>query len=682
MQNRHGKARPTRPVPEKEVLQKHPSEPTLFSLQMQMGGDNTRLARWEWVCLAMLIAIAAALRFWRLGDPSFWCDESGSVRFGLCPIGDILACRMEVASPPVHLVLIHYALMLFGVSEWTARLPCAIFGVALIPAQYLLARMLCGRRIAVLSSLFICLSAYQIYYSRDAHGYSVYAFLSWLSLYFFFRILFSDGAKLRHWFGYSAACVLLVASHFMGAVACLGQGIIGLAFLATRVWKRYPWNITRRMIAGFTCSAIAVAAVLAFYMRQIGTILSGDSPLIPGSQLLRVDFHLLYHLATRQGFGNSLGLALFVFLMVAGLIYMTGRSRIAAIVLVLWLVFPYALTATIDLGATPMPRYNIFAYPSIAILAGCGICATINIGLRLSRGRWWGYSATLPIVLLWAIAMIPAYRDYYSITANDWPKRDVAKWINENTPEESIILFMNVYELRWIGPNGYKIPNRTFAYLGICEPKTQLRFRAFLEKYPEVAFVHLGDMPNWTKQIHGQRETFTNVHGEYLARRGLYNTTDYDGVPDEKDLTRLGQISASVTYNTEDDLILKAREAKRPTFRRLVKGFGFWLNPQDGRDWMTATGTAQVAVYQLDSAPRPVVLKVRAVGIGADKIEVANPDGPIGSLQIVQNELREYSLSISNLPPGRTMLTFKVGGQARSTNGQPPVILFDNITAE
>ncbi|MEI6807835.1 MAG: glycosyltransferase family 39 protein [bacterium] len=685
MKRRRDKAHLTRSIPEQEVRQENLSEPTLFSLQMQAGGVNTRFDRWEWVCLAILVTIAAALRFWRVGNPSFWCDESGSMRIALGSIQDILTCKIDV-TPPLHMVLIHYSLMLFGNNEWAARLPVVIMGTAIIPVQYMLARIICGRRIAIVSSLFVCFSAYQIYYSRDAHGYSVYAFFSWLSLYFFCRIVFCDGEKKRHWIGYALASVLMVMSHFMGAVACLAQGIIGSALLATRVWKKYPWGPTKRLITGFALSAVAVAILLGFYMRQIGVILRSEVTPWAGSQLLQIDAHLLYRLFTRQGFGNGLGLGLFICLLVMGLIYATRRSRIVAAVLVLWLVFPYALSAAVDLGQKPEPRYFIFTYPSIAILSAYGVWAVVRLGLRLSRERAWGYSAALPVFALWAVTMVPVYNDYYRITGNDWPKRDVTRWIKENTQEGSIVLTWNVYELRWMGPSGYpeeyKIPNRTFAHLGVCDYNTSSRFRAFLEKYPEVAFLYLGDSPGWPKYIFGQKKTFTNIHGIYLARRGMYNTADNDGSPEQEDLTKNETFSASFSYNTEEDLILKARKENRLILRRLVNGFGFWLNPKDGGDWMTATGTAQVAIYQLGSEPRSVRLKARAVGLGVDKLEIVGPGGTLGSWQIIQNEVRDYALSISNMPPGKTMLTFKPGSGSIKANGQPPVVLFNNITTE
>src|SRR5258707_15319835 len=60
-----------------------------------------------------------------------------------------------------------------GHSEFFVRSLSVVFGVAAVPALYLLGRRLFNSRIALSSAAFLCVNSYHVHYSQEARSYSL-----------------------------------------------------------------------------------------------------------------------------------------------------------------------------------------------------------------------------------------------------------------------------------------------------------------------------------------------------------------------------------------------------------------------------------------------------------------------------------------------------------------------------
>jgi uncharacterized membrane protein len=134
--------------------------------------------------------VAAALRFTRLSNESFWLDEIQQAKItSLIPH---LGWR-AVASNDYVAPLSHYLLWplqaVFGFSEFVARLPSALAGIALVPAAYALAARLFSPRIGLFTAALVALSPYSAWYSRDARMYSLLMLASTLFLLCFVQVV-------------------------------------------------------------------------------------------------------------------------------------------------------------------------------------------------------------------------------------------------------------------------------------------------------------------------------------------------------------------------------------------------------------------------------------------------------------------------------------------------------------
>ena len=84
----------------------------------------------------------------------------------------------------LHTLLVHVMSSLFGNSPWVIRLPALVAGILVIPAAYLVTRLLYDKHAALLTAGWVAVSSAFIEYSTNARGYSLLclAFLAILAL--------------------------------------------------------------------------------------------------------------------------------------------------------------------------------------------------------------------------------------------------------------------------------------------------------------------------------------------------------------------------------------------------------------------------------------------------------------------------------------------------------------------
>ena len=148
------------------------------------------LIKWDWekTLYALLIVLALGTRLWGLGDRVQSHDESIHTRYSW----NLYSGRGFAHDPLMHGPFLFHATalsyFLFGDNDFTARVPVALMGVALVGFPYLLRKWL-GRTGALATSFFLLISPAISYYSRYIRHdipamlfamVTVYAILSYL----------------------------------------------------------------------------------------------------------------------------------------------------------------------------------------------------------------------------------------------------------------------------------------------------------------------------------------------------------------------------------------------------------------------------------------------------------------------------------------------------------------------
>jgi hypothetical protein len=136
--------------------------------------------------LTMLILVAAALRFYKLGEWSFWEDEVFSIS------SEEDGFNFSIWRRSLAIDLIQVTTETLGTNEWTARLAPALIGVATIPILFFPVRRQFGVYVAWIFAGLLAVSHWHIYWSQNARFYTLLFLFYNIALLYFFTALELD----------------------------------------------------------------------------------------------------------------------------------------------------------------------------------------------------------------------------------------------------------------------------------------------------------------------------------------------------------------------------------------------------------------------------------------------------------------------------------------------------------
>ena len=294
----------------------------------------------------LLFGLALAIRFFRLGEWSFWADELATLR----DAENLSAVRLY----PIGYALIGWVVKIAGVSEFWARFVSALAGAATVPVLYLMGRRLFSGRTGLLAALFLCFSVFHVFFSQFARYYTLLTLFGTLAMWAFFAGLQGNNRRL-----------LIVAWLLMG-LSFFTHWSAGLLLPAAGVYILWARPELKR--AGALNRVNALILSLPFLLGvallpQFVDFLRGWS----GS-----GFSVRRCLLTVLKLGYRLEATLIVCGAVgAWLLYRMSDAK--ARWLVCWAVAPTALTAAFVGWSQGGSRFGIVALPAVLLLAGRGL---------------------------------------------------------------------------------------------------------------------------------------------------------------------------------------------------------------------------------------------------------------------------------------------------------------------
>jgi 4-amino-4-deoxy-L-arabinose transferase-like glycosyltransferase len=371
--------------------------------------------------VGVTLLVAAGLRALRL-DSGLWYDEIVTlVLSARLPLATIVTAFPGVNQHPLYSVLAHAAMTVFGESAWSLRLPAAIFGVASVAATWALGRQLLTRAEAWAAALLLATSYHHIWFSQDARGYTLLAFLTLTSTQVLRTALRTSSARaLAAW---ALLCVLGVYTHLTMAFVVAGQAG------AAAVWAAWfaPGGRDTRTLRGVVIATTGAGAMSALVY----------APFVPGllATLRAPEPHQAAQVATASwaageavrllfdgaGAPATLGGALLA--VIGGAALLRRRPLDTAL-----LAVPAVVTvAGLVLLRQPLrPRFLFFMAGAAAICVGrgCGVVATLLTRTDCAEDeapvrRW--TAAVVGVALLLVAVSVPALPRNYRV-----PKQDFA----------------------------------------------------------------------------------------------------------------------------------------------------------------------------------------------------------------------------------------------------------------
>jgi 4-amino-4-deoxy-L-arabinose transferase-like glycosyltransferase len=350
----------------------------------------TAPVRRRWLALGALCIAAAALRM--ATSRGLWVDEAISVRQAQLPLGTMLAdVRDSDVHPPLHHSLLWATVRLFGTSEFAARLPSLIAGVALVPAMAWTGRLLYDRRTGWLAAVLATIAPFAVWYSQEARMYSLFMVLAAVAIGVQVRTL-RHGAT-RDWVLFGAVTAAMLWTQYFAVLPVLVQQ----AAFGAVLWRdRHDHARRRLLVRGWLIStavvAVAMLPVLPILLDQLAAYGERGAGLTPGQagagsstlgssiSVYAVGANLIWATLGYHADGAMIQLAAMWPLLMLLALVMLGRGRSGRSVYLLALVI-VPMTALFIVGSMKRDlfelRYFAGAVPAILLLGARVVTSTV-----------------------------------------------------------------------------------------------------------------------------------------------------------------------------------------------------------------------------------------------------------------------------------------------------------------
>jgi hypothetical protein len=341
------------------------------------------------VLLALVIALAAAVRLHRLDAHSLWLDEAYTYMRAAMEPADGIEASIKKGHVPTYFLFMHHWLA-FGDDERWLRMPSVIFGVLTVLAAYVLGRVLGGNRVGLGTALLVALSPLQVRYAQEARMYTMLTFAATLAITgviwllkhpqeagvpLWRRTAWTDGppgrARRWSWLAFVAGAIAVLYLHNTGVFFLVTCSLCSLVLIATARGRRWA------VIGNWTLANLAVLAAWSFWIRtllvQTERVAKEFWPDFPTLRTIQLTFRQLYlYVYQYTPWINVLLATLFVL----GLIALRKQARLAvglsllafappALVLLVSLLKPMFITR-IMLWA-PIPCFALMAAGMFAV---------------------------------------------------------------------------------------------------------------------------------------------------------------------------------------------------------------------------------------------------------------------------------------------------------------------------
>jgi hypothetical protein len=236
-----------------------------------------------WTILAVAVAGGLLLRNYRLGDISYWFDESFSWKMTTFPVGELLERLAGDAHPPLYFLILKSWAALFGDSPATLRFLSVLLGGLTVVGTFLMVREIYRpRRVdsadgrasgtALFAAALVSLSAFQVHWAAEMRMYSLATACVTFSTWALVKALRLPEPTWGAWLTYAATATALLYTHYYGMFSVAAQVVFTAGLLladnrwraveATRDSRFFGWIVSLGLV--FT----AYSFWLPVFLRQ------------------------------------------------------------------------------------------------------------------------------------------------------------------------------------------------------------------------------------------------------------------------------------------------------------------------------------------------------------------------------------------------------------------------------
>jgi 4-amino-4-deoxy-L-arabinose transferase-like glycosyltransferase len=394
--------------------------------------------------LALVLAVAVAVRLWHLASWDLWTDEMHTLSFAQS--GKFNSPAYSTA--PINFVLTRWAVGVLGYTPLAGRTVPALAGALAVLIIYFVGRRWINDRAGLIAAAVVALSSWHVYWSQTARHFALAALFDLLALHAFL-LYWRDGRKGA----LVALPFLLLLSLFTHSSSGFYLAALVAFVLAQWALRRMRWwsdsreSAPHRAAWALAAMALAFAVYLPIYL-QVGRLLLQNTPAWNPTTNIAGSF--VFYLQP------SLVLAA-----MAGLVFAWRDREDLGLLLAAQVVVPIALVLAASLKTTASAGYCLASLFSVALLAGLALdrIATLTshagrsvIGACLTMGVLLSLSVDLALYHLYYNGYKPRWREVAEYVASrrspgDDFLADESNVVRFYTPQDSVYGLLYVADI-------------------------------------------------------------------------------------------------------------------------------------------------------------------------------------------------------------------------------------------
>ena len=209
--------------------------------QAQLSAVHIGPVEWAFLLVAL---VAAAMRLWELDGRTMHYDEAIHLHFSWKLARGVEYVHSPWMHGPFQIELVAVVLKYLGDTDYLARLPYALFGVALTVLPYFMRRLL-GDKGAVCAAVILAFSPSLLYFSRFGRNDILMAV--WAALLLIMLWQYGINGRRRYLLGAAVVTALMLATKETAYFIILFMGLAALALGWRELWAFVK---TRRGLSG------------------------------------------------------------------------------------------------------------------------------------------------------------------------------------------------------------------------------------------------------------------------------------------------------------------------------------------------------------------------------------------------------------------------------------------------
>jgi len=334
--------------------------------------------------LGVLVLLAAVTRVYGIWEWSITGDEIHTVTYA--------AERAWEFVGSAYYVLFLASTSLFGASEWAARVPNVVIGVATIPVFYVMVQRFFDRQTALLACFFLVLNGWHLFHTQIARFYGGVALSAVIAYYCFYVAL------QRESYSYLAGAVVASLLGVMfNATAVMVPASLSVFALVVLVWRGDLFAAFNRRLAGVYVglSLLGVLAAMPVFLQLL------ESWGITVSSLSLGTFSVFFGVADRITIVVGL-------LTICALFWVWREAPAKAIYFLAIIAVPLVALAIAAAILPPVrPRYVIYILPPVLAIVAY-LCVAV------SRAVDTGVVARHALTVVVIAVLMPGFISYYT----------------------------------------------------------------------------------------------------------------------------------------------------------------------------------------------------------------------------------------------------------------------------